>query len=102
MIWRRLFRLPAWQTTVSSATSTTTRVPPRDARGEVAPPRHGAGDAEAEAPARFGDAERVRDECITIDSHYAREVRFMEWLDSVRRISGLRSARFAACRHSPS
>lgn len=41
------------------------------------------GDAESTARSRFGDPERVRDECITIDRQYAREVRVMEWLESI-------------------
>jgi putative ABC transport system permease protein len=41
------------------------------------------GDAEAEARTRFGDAKRVRDECITIDQRYAREMRLVEWIESV-------------------
>jgi predicted permease len=40
-------------------------------------------DAEAQARARFGDPGPVRDECVTIDQRYAREVRVMEWIESV-------------------
>jgi putative ABC transport system permease protein len=39
--------------------------------------------AESQARARFGDQSKVRDECLTIDRQYAREVRTMEWLESV-------------------
>ncbi|MEP6495296.1 MAG: ABC transporter permease [bacterium] len=39
--------------------------------------------AQTQARERFGDPSRVRDECITIDRQYAREVRLMEWLESV-------------------
>ncbi|HEY9229794.1 MAG TPA: ABC transporter permease, partial [Gemmatimonadaceae bacterium] len=39
--------------------------------------------AYAAARERFGDPDKVRDECITIDQQYAREVRRMEWLESV-------------------
>jgi predicted permease len=39
--------------------------------------------ADAGALERFGDPARVRDECITIDRRYAREVRLMEWLESI-------------------
>src|SRR5689334_3074155 len=39
--------------------------------------------ARADALARFGDRDRVRDECITIDRRYAREERLMEWLESI-------------------
>jgi predicted permease len=40
-------------------------------------------DAESTARSRFGDPDRVRDECITIDRQFAREVRVMEWLESI-------------------
>jgi predicted permease len=40
-------------------------------------------EAEAEARARFGDPGQVREECVTIDQRYAREVRVMEWIESV-------------------
>ncbi|HEY2375465.1 MAG TPA: ABC transporter permease [Gemmatimonadaceae bacterium] len=50
------------------------------------------------ARARFGDPELVRDECVTIDQRYAREVRLMEWLDSV--FSDLRYA-FRTLRRRP-
>jgi predicted permease len=39
--------------------------------------------ARAGAHDRFGDAGSVRDECITIDRQYDREVRLMEWLESL-------------------
>ena len=39
--------------------------------------------AHARAHERFGDAASVRDECLTIDRQYAREVRLMEWLESL-------------------
>jgi putative ABC transport system permease protein len=39
--------------------------------------------ARIRAQARFGDQAGVRDECLTIDRHYAREVRIMEWLESL-------------------
>jgi predicted permease len=39
--------------------------------------------ARAEAASRFGNPTTVRDECITIDQQYAREVRVMEWIESV-------------------
>lgn len=39
--------------------------------------------AHASAQARFGDRAGVRDECLTIDRQYAREVRLMEWLESL-------------------
>lgn len=40
-------------------------------------------DARARAQERFGDAGRVRDELLTIDRRYAREVRMLEWIESV-------------------
>ncbi len=39
--------------------------------------------AHVEARERFGDPEKFRDECITIDTQYSREVRLMEWLESL-------------------
>ena len=39
--------------------------------------------ARAGAYDRFGDTTAVRDECLTIDRQYAREVRLMEWLESL-------------------
>ncbi|HKW46335.1 MAG TPA: ABC transporter permease, partial [Gemmatimonadaceae bacterium] len=39
--------------------------------------------ARASAQDRFGDTADVRDECLTIDRQYAREVRLMEWLESL-------------------
>jgi predicted permease len=35
------------------------------------------------AQERFGDASRVRDECLDIDRQYAREVRMTEWIESL-------------------
>ncbi len=42
-----------------------------------------ATDAKNEARTRFGNAEQVRDECVTIDRHHAREARLTEWIESV-------------------
>lgn len=42
-----------------------------------------ADDAHAQARERFGDPARFRDECLTIGQRHAREVRTMEWLESV-------------------
>jgi putative ABC transport system permease protein len=39
--------------------------------------------AHARAHQRFGDPDRVRDELLVIDRQYAREMRFMEWIESV-------------------
>lgn len=89
--WRRLLRLPLG----------TRRVLERDVDDELS--FHLAmreeklralgvpdGAARAAAMARFGDTERVRDACLTIDQQFAREVRVMEWLESV--IADLRYA----------
>src|SRR4051794_10243514 len=54
--------------------------------------------AQSAALARFGDVERVREECLTIDRQYAREVRIMDWLSSVA--SDLRFA-FRSLRKTP-
>jgi putative ABC transport system permease protein len=40
-------------------------------------------DAHARALTRFGDRDRIRAECLTIDRHYAREISVMEWIESV-------------------
>jgi predicted permease len=40
-------------------------------------------DARADAIARFGDHERIRAECLTIDQQYAREMTVMDWLESI-------------------
>src|SRR5207253_6094300 len=39
--------------------------------------------AQTRARERFGDPDKFRDECITIDTRYAREVRTMEWIASL-------------------
>ena len=39
--------------------------------------------AHVRAHERFGNTANVRDECLTIDRQYAREVRLMEWLESI-------------------
>ena len=39
--------------------------------------------AHARALDRFGDTDTVRNECLTIDRQHAREVRLMEWLESL-------------------
>ena len=56
------------------------------------------GDARARAIERFGDHDRIRAECLTIDRQYAREVTMMDWIESVRA-----DARFAlrTLRRSP-
>ncbi len=40
-------------------------------------------EARVDAIARFGDQERIRAECLTIDQQYARELTMMDWLESV-------------------
>ena len=40
-------------------------------------------DARTDAIARFGDHERIRAECLTIDQQYARETTMMDWFESV-------------------
>jgi len=39
--------------------------------------------ARADAIARFGDHERIRAECLTIDQQYARETTMVDWLESI-------------------
>jgi putative ABC transport system permease protein len=40
-------------------------------------------EARADALARFGDHERIRAECLTIDRQYAREMTMMDWVESL-------------------
>ena len=40
-------------------------------------------EARTDAVARFGDHERIRAECLTIDQQYARETTMMDWLESI-------------------
>jgi predicted permease len=54
--------------------------------------------AHAEAIVRFGDRERIRDECLTVDRQYVREVRLMEWIESV--LADIRYA-LRSLRHAP-
>lgn len=42
-----------------------------------------AAEARAGAIRRFGDRDRIRAECLTIDRQYAREVTMLEWIESV-------------------
>jgi len=82
--WRRAFRLPftrprtieravddefAFHLAMREETLRRQGMPPESAR--------------AAAVSRFGDPAAVRDECITIDQQYAREVRIMEWMESI-------------------
>src|SRR5688500_18879933 len=39
--------------------------------------------ARVRAQDRFGNMDAIRNECVTIDRQYAREVRLMEWLESI-------------------
>lgn len=40
-------------------------------------------DARNDAIARFGDHQRIRAECLTIDQQYAREMTMLDWLESI-------------------
>ena len=82
--WRRLLRLP-FNDEQSARRDVDDEIAFHLAMREEKLRRLGVppGDAKSEARARFGDAEQVRDECVTIDQRYAREVRLMEWLESV-------------------
>jgi predicted permease len=83
MHWRRVFRLPLGSRGIERdvedelAFHLTMRAD--RLRGEGIAPD----DADATALARFGDRTRVREECITIDTQFEREVRRMEWLESI-------------------
>jgi predicted permease len=83
MHWRRVFRLPRGkrgiERDVDEELAFHLAMRAHRLRGDGV----AAEDADAAALERFGDPERVRDECITIDTRYEREVRFMEWLESI-------------------
>jgi predicted permease len=82
--WRRVFRLP-FRTARSLARDVDEELAFHIAMREEKLRRLGMTDdrAHTDALARFGDRDRVRDECITIDRRFAREVRLMEWLESM-------------------
>ena len=81
--WRRIFRLPLGDRSLEQdiddelAFHLAMREEKLRSLG-VAPDA-----AHAFAQARFGDPAGVRDECLMIDRQYAREVRLMEWLESL-------------------
>src|ERR1043166_1560344 len=82
--WRRVFRLPVrGRRSVEQAVDDELSFHLAMRAEKIR--RSGAGDFDAQraALARFGDAHRVRQECIDIDQQYAREVQLMEWLESL-------------------
>ncbi len=83
MTWRQVFRLPRGkrgiERDVDEELAFHLAMRADRLRGQGLPPD----DADATALARFGDPTRVRDECITIDTRFEREVQFMEWLESI-------------------
>src|SRR6478752_2306541 len=81
--WRRLFRIS--RDRQSAHRDVDDEIAFHLAMREEKLRRLGASPSEAEAAARarFGDPGQVRDECVTIDQRYAREVRVMEWIESV-------------------
>ena len=81
--WRRLFRIS--RDGQSARRDVDDEIAFHLAMREEKLRRLGASPSEAEAAARarFGDPGHVRDECVTIDQRYAREVRVMEWIESV-------------------
>jgi predicted permease len=82
--WRRLFRLPR-DNARAAARDIDDEITFHLAMREEKLRRLGAApnDARDEARARFGDQQLVREECVSIDQQHAREVRLMEWLESV-------------------
>jgi len=82
--WRRLFRLPR-DNARATAREIDDEIAFHLAMREEKLRRLGVepNEARAEARTRFGDQQLVREECVSIDQQHAREVRLMEWLDSV-------------------
>src|ERR1043166_6421024 len=82
--WRRLFRLPR-DNARAAAREIDDEIAFHLAMREEKLRRLGAAPDEArdESRTRFGDQQLVRDECVSIDQQHAREVRLMEWIDSV-------------------
>ena len=81
--WRRLFRLPlgvrSLERDVDDELAFHLAMREEKLRRLGLPPDA----ARVGAQNRFGDSDAVRDECLTIDRQYAREVRLMEWLESI-------------------
>ncbi|HEX3868037.1 MAG TPA: ABC transporter permease [Gemmatimonadaceae bacterium] len=89
--WRRLFRLPlrsrrALERAVDDelAFHLRMRAESLERSGVDAP------NAGMRALEQFGNRDRIRDECVEIDQHFAREARMREWLESF--VSDLRYA----------
>ena len=81
--WRRFFRLPLGKQSVEQDVDDELAFHLAMRADKLRGQGLDSGDADAAALARFGDPGRVRDECITIDTRYAREVRLMEWIESI-------------------
>src|SRR5437660_320054 len=81
--WRRAFRLPLGKRSLEREVDDELAFHLRMRADKLRHEGLDAGDAEATALERFGDPDRVRDACVTIDRQYAREVRLMEWLESI-------------------
>ena len=96
--WRKVFRLPP--SAARAARDVDAEIAFHIAMREERLRREGLSSARAHGVARerFGDPARVRDECLTIDRRYTREVRMMEWIESVA--ADLRYA-FRAMRRAP-
>jgi predicted permease len=87
--WRRLFRLPrvsrrALEQQLERELDDELAFHLRMREEKLANLGLAPDDAHAGAVARFGDHERIRAECLTIDRQYAREVTLMDWIESVR------------------
>jgi predicted permease len=78
--WRRLFRIHRPERDVDDEIAFHLAMREEKLRALGVP----EGDARHVAQTRFGDPDRVREECLTIDRGYQREVRLMEWMASVR------------------
>ena len=77
--WRRLLRIREVERDVDDEIAFHIAMREEQLRRRGLPPER----AHTTALDRFGDAARVREDCITIDRRYEREVGLMEWLASV-------------------
>ena len=82
--WRRLFRLPRFsRKAIEQDVDDELAFHLAMRQEKLRRLGHSSASAQANAIARFGDHARVREECLTIDQQYVREMRFMEWVESI-------------------
>jgi putative ABC transport system permease protein len=96
--WRRLFRLSSVERDVDDEIEFHLAMREEKLREKLRDSDSAPDRARRAALDRFGDPNKVRDECITIDRQFARETHLMEWLASVA--SDVRLA-FRSLRRAP-